>query len=154
MPSSATSADGHDVSMFIDPSAPVNQTTFTITVNTTGKSLAAFALAWKGAHRDLIAPIWGYCRQTNPVDHCGSGMVFSINAVESGPNNFAAFQALAKQINGTSTASGSGSSTGSGTSSSSTSTSTKSGGARIADINMTPMAIALFVCAGVFGVLL
>ena len=28
-------------------------------------------------------------------------MVFSINAVESGPNNFAAFQALAKRINGT-----------------------------------------------------
>ncbi|KAF8873890.1 Cupredoxin [Infundibulicybe gibba] len=28
------------------------------------------------------APIWGYCGQTG---HCGSGMVFSINAVESGP---------------------------------------------------------------------
>jgi hypothetical protein len=40
------------------------------------------------------APIWGYCGQTN---HCSSGMVFAINAVESGPNNFAAFQQLAKQ---------------------------------------------------------
>ncbi|KAJ2916918.1 hypothetical protein MD484_g3485, partial [Candolleomyces efflorescens] len=39
------------------------------------------------------APIWGYCGQVN---HCQSGMVFSINAVESGPNNFAAFQQLAK----------------------------------------------------------
>ncbi|KAJ2924169.1 hypothetical protein H1R20_g12924, partial [Candolleomyces eurysporus] len=38
------------------------------------------------------APIWGYCGQVN---HCQSGMVFSINAVESGPNNFAAFQQLA-----------------------------------------------------------
>jgi len=28
-------------------------------------------------------------------------MVFSANAVESGPKNFAAFQALAKQLNGT-----------------------------------------------------
>lgn len=28
-------------------------------------------------------------------------MVFAINAVESGPNNFAAFQALAKRVNGT-----------------------------------------------------
>ncbi|KAG5220372.1 Cupredoxin [Salix suchowensis] len=37
------------------------------------------------------APIWGYCGQTG---HCGSGMVFAINAVESGPNNFVAFQAL------------------------------------------------------------
>lgn len=53
------------------------------------------------------APIWGYCAQMGPPDHCGSGMVFSINAVESGPNNFAAFQSLAKQINGTGTSGGS-----------------------------------------------
>ena len=32
-------------------------------------------------------------------------MVFAVNAVESGPNNFEAFQALAKQLNGTSTTS-------------------------------------------------
>lgn len=44
------------------------------------------------------APIWAYCRQAN---HCGNGMVFAINAVESGNKSFAAFQALAKQINGT-----------------------------------------------------
>ncbi|KAJ7221752.1 hypothetical protein GGX14DRAFT_430959 [Mycena pura] len=43
-------------------------------------------------------PIWAYCRQIN---HCGSGMVFSVNAVESGPNNFEAFQAKAIQLNGT-----------------------------------------------------
>jgi len=40
------------------------------------------------------APIWGYCGQTN---HCSAGMVFAINAVESGPNNFAAFLELAKR---------------------------------------------------------
>ena len=45
------------------------------------------------------SPIWAYCRQTG---HCGEGMVFAANAVESGPNNFEAFQALAEQINGTS----------------------------------------------------
>jgi hypothetical protein len=28
-------------------------------------------------------------------------MVFAVNSDESGPNNFAAFQALAKQLNGT-----------------------------------------------------
>ncbi|EUC62134.1 FliC domain protein [Rhizoctonia solani AG-3 Rhs1AP] len=44
------------------------------------------------------APIWAYCRQAN---HCGGGMVFALNAVESGNKSFAAFQALAKQINGT-----------------------------------------------------
>lgn len=47
------------------------------------------------------APIWAYCRQVN---HCGSGMVFAINAVETSNKSFAAFQALAKQINGTSAA--------------------------------------------------
>jgi plastocyanin len=43
-------------------------------------------------------PIWSYCRQGN---HCGQGMVFSVNAVENGPQNFAAFQAQAMQLNGT-----------------------------------------------------
>ncbi|KAJ7052519.1 hypothetical protein C8F01DRAFT_1261672 [Mycena amicta] len=50
--------------------------TFTITINDT-------------------TPIWGYCGQQGPPVHCTSGMVFSINAVESGPNNFAAFKHLA-----------------------------------------------------------
>jgi hypothetical protein len=53
-------------------------------------------------------PIWAYCRQTA---HCGEGMVFAANAVESGPNNFEAFQALAEHINGTSSSSNSTSST-------------------------------------------
>jgi plastocyanin len=44
-------------------------------------------------------PIWGYCRQTNPVSHCESGMVFSINAVESSANSFEAFQAKALSLN-------------------------------------------------------
>ncbi|TFK71177.1 hypothetical protein BDN72DRAFT_895894 [Pluteus cervinus] len=43
------------------------------------------------------APIWGFC---GAPGHCGLGMVFSINAVESGPNNFSAFQGLARHING------------------------------------------------------
>ncbi|KAK7049361.1 hypothetical protein VNI00_005962 [Paramarasmius palmivorus] len=47
-------------------------------------------------------PIWTYCRQGN---HCGSGMVFSINAVA--PNTFDAFQAKAMQINGTGSNNGS-----------------------------------------------
>jgi len=65
-------------------------------------------------------PIWAYCRQDNPTSHCGEGMVFAINAVDNGPKNFTAFQALAKQINGTS----------SGTSGSST-TSASSGASRV-----------------------
>ncbi|EGN96194.1 hypothetical protein SERLA73DRAFT_94255 [Serpula lacrymans var. lacrymans S7.3] len=50
------------------------------------------------------SPIWVYCKQSG---HCGQGMVFSVNAVESGANNFGAFQARAKQLNGTGTASSS-----------------------------------------------
>ncbi|KAJ7116726.1 hypothetical protein C8R44DRAFT_983695 [Mycena epipterygia] len=61
--------------MFVPPNATVFPT-FTITVNDT-------------------APIWGYCGQQGPPVHCQQGMVFSINAVESGPNNFEAFQRLA-----------------------------------------------------------
>lgn len=50
------------------------------------------------------APIWVYCAQQN---HCGNGMVFSVNAIESGPNSFEAFQAKAKTLNGTKDASSS-----------------------------------------------
>jgi plastocyanin len=43
-------------------------------------------------------PVWAYCRQTG---HCGQGMVFAINADESSERNFANFQNLAKELNGT-----------------------------------------------------
>jgi len=51
------------------------------------------------------APVWVYCRQAT---HCGSGMVFAVNAIESGPNNFDAFKAKAIQLNGTAAATSSG----------------------------------------------
>jgi len=47
------------------------------------------------------APIWVYCKQTNPSSHCGAGMVFSVNAVEGGSNSFEAFKANAIRLNGT-----------------------------------------------------
>jgi plastocyanin len=46
------------------------------------------------------APLWFYCKQGN---HCGQGMVLAINSVDSGPNSFSAFQAKAKELNGTAT---------------------------------------------------
>lgn len=58
-------------------------------------------------------PVWAYCKQTN---HCGAGMVFAINSVETSAKNFTAFQALAMSLNGTAA-----NSTGSGTSSTGTS---------------------------------
>ncbi|RXW20279.1 hypothetical protein EST38_g5580 [Candolleomyces aberdarensis] len=55
------------------------------------------------------APIWGYCGQVN---HCQSGMVFAINAVESGPNNFNAFRQLAMRPQNTSSQTNGGSNNG------------------------------------------
>lgn len=46
-------------------------------------------------------PLWFYCMQGN---HCGQGMVLAINSVDTGPNNFTAFQAKAKALNGTAAA--------------------------------------------------
>jgi plastocyanin len=50
------------------------------------------------------APVWAYCRQPNPVSHCGAGMVMAINSVESSSRNFTAFQNVAKALNGTAAA--------------------------------------------------
>ncbi|KAJ3821061.1 Cupredoxin [Lentinula raphanica] len=47
-------------------------------------------------------PFWAYCRQTTPVSHCESGMVFSVNAVENSNSSFEAFQAKAIALNTTS----------------------------------------------------
>lgn len=44
------------------------------------------------------APIWAYCGQSG---HCGSGMVFAVNSDETSGQTFAAFQGLAKTLNGT-----------------------------------------------------
>jgi plastocyanin len=55
------------------------------------------------------APIWAYCGQTTPSSHCGAGMVFAVNAVDNSTRNFAAFQGVAEQLNGTGSASASGS---------------------------------------------
>jgi len=63
-----------------------NFPTFTVTVNDTN-------------------PIWAYCRQTTPSSHCGNGMVFAANAVESSAKSFEAFVSLAQQLNGTTTSS-------------------------------------------------
>jgi len=77
-------------------------------------------------------PIWAYCRQDNPVSHCGSGMVFAVNAVDNGPKNFTAFQALAKQLNATSgTGSTSTTAAGSTQTGGSTTSSTTNGAARV-----------------------
>ncbi|KAK1235716.1 hypothetical protein PQX77_001045 [Marasmius sp. AFHP31] len=95
------------------------------------------------------APIWGYCPQTNPQPHCGQGMVFSINAVESGPNNFAAFQTLA---NRTSTPAGGSEGSPNGGNGGSGSGSGNDNNAAVLNISLGPVSLA--VIAAVFAVLI
>ncbi|KAJ7692055.1 hypothetical protein B0H17DRAFT_1284525 [Mycena rosella] len=61
-------------SQFVQPNATAFPT-FNITINDT-------------------LQIWGYYGQQGPHVHCTQSTVFSINAVESGPNNFEAFQQI------------------------------------------------------------
>jgi len=56
-------------------------------------------------------PLYFYCSQTG---HCGKGMVFAVNTDEQGARSSAAFQTLAKEINGTASNSSTGSTGGSG----------------------------------------
>jgi plastocyanin len=82
-----TGKNGFDSGYMPVGSGATNLPTYSITINDT-------------------TPIWAYCAQGN---HCGSGMVFAVNSDESSGRNFAAFQGLAKTLNGT--ASGSSNST-------------------------------------------
>jgi len=74
-------------------------------------------------------PLWFYCAQGN---HCASGMVFSVNAVESSQNNFDAFQSQAKAL----AQNGAASPTGSGAPASTTSAITNGAAARIGSSGM------------------
>lgn len=86
-------------------------------------------------------PFWFYCQQKG---HCGQGMVGAINANESSPNTYAAFQAKAQATasgagttgNGTTPPSSSGTTTPSGTSSASPTASSGAASAKIAALNV------------------
>jgi plastocyanin len=60
------------------PAATTPQPTFTITLNPQTAS----------------APLWFFCAQTNPANHCHAGMVFAINPTAT--KTFAQYQANAK----------------------------------------------------------
>ncbi|KJA29262.1 hypothetical protein HYPSUDRAFT_32662 [Hypholoma sublateritium FD-334 SS-4] len=46
-------------------------------------------------------PVWAFCRQSTPSSHCGAGMVFAVNPVQTSAKNFTAFQNVAEALNGT-----------------------------------------------------
>jgi len=49
---------------------------------------------WSITIQNTTAPLWFYCAQTNPANHCNAGMVFAVNPTAE--KSFDAFQAAAK----------------------------------------------------------
>ncbi|KAF7793255.1 hypothetical protein EIP86_004365 [Pleurotus ostreatoroseus] len=45
---------------------------------------------------NVTGPLWFYCKQTNPANHCQAGMVFAVNPTAD--KSFDAFQAAAKAL--------------------------------------------------------
>ncbi|KAF8912790.1 hypothetical protein CPB84DRAFT_1759518 [Gymnopilus junonius] len=92
-------------SSFADPCRPLNAN------GTTGFDSGFMPVAddatsfptWNFTVTDT-SPVWAFCQQTTPSSHCGAGMVFAINSVETSARNFSAFQSVAKNLNGTSAA--------------------------------------------------
>ncbi|KAL4243242.1 Cupredoxin [Abortiporus biennis] len=78
-------------------------------------------------------PLWFYCRQHKPDGsaHCGAGMVFAVNPVQTSARNFTAFQNLAIALNGTN-ATGAATSGGSTTSQAPTSGASSSAASNVA----------------------
>jgi len=65
---------------------------------------------WSITIDNATAPLWFYCAQATPANHCQAGMVFAINPTAE--KTFAAFQAAAKaSASGSGSASGAGSAT-------------------------------------------
>jgi len=70
-----------------------------------GNSTVTPKPVWSIQIVNASAPLWFYCAQQG---HCQMGMVAAINAVETGPKNFAAFKqlAMASSPNGAAPANG------------------------------------------------
>lgn len=99
-------------------------------------------------------PKWFYCRQKKPDggSHCGDGMVFAINPVETSARNFTAFQSLAQTLNGTNaTGAASGSGSGSNTTGSGSTTTDNNGAMGSLSMNL---AVGLGSVLAVFATLL
>jgi len=78
-------------STFADPCKPISangKTGFDSGFRPVDASVTTNFPTWTLQINDTT-PIWAFCAQGN---HCTSGMVFAVNAVESGPNNFEAFK--------------------------------------------------------------
>ncbi|KAL0577880.1 hypothetical protein V5O48_004116 [Marasmius crinis-equi] len=93
---------------------------------------------------DTSKPLWFYCGQKNPLDHCASGMVLAINPTDN--LTFDAFQGKANSTNSTASG-GSGSGSGSGSGDNSTQGGNSSGGNGAVSLNMNTF--SLLAVAGI-----
>ncbi|GLB34675.1 hypothetical protein LshimejAT787_0202400 [Lyophyllum shimeji] len=107
-PSSVTAAAGDTVifefrgknhsvtqSTFANPCTPMS--TPSAGVNSGFELVAANATSfptWSITIDDASTPLWFFCAQTKPANHCQAGMVFAINPTAE--KSFAAYQANAK----------------------------------------------------------
>jgi len=88
-------------STFADPCALM--TTPAVGINSGFQPVAANATElpeWSFTVNNASTPLWFFCAQTNPISHCGQGMVFSVNANPTSAKSFAVYQAAAIASNG------------------------------------------------------
>jgi len=149
----------HSVTQSTFASPCVRQTTPTVGVDSGFMAVASGAAQlpqWSITVNNSTAPLWFFCAQTNPANHCQAGMVFSVNAPAT--KTFAQFQAAAKASGGNSTttsgttgAPGYGSSGAGGPSNTNTSSAGTTGGAPAA--SQTPKSGALKLGGSAAGAL-
>ncbi|KAF8912060.1 hypothetical protein CPB84DRAFT_1761171 [Gymnopilus junonius] len=104
----------HSVTQSTFPSPCTRMTTPALGVDSGFMPVASGAASlpqWSITVNNASTPLWFFCAQTTPADHCQKGMVFAVNAPPA--KSFAQFQAAAMASNttGTTGASGSGSAT-------------------------------------------
>jgi plastocyanin len=86
----------------VTQSSFANPCTRLVTANGTGVDSGFQAVAagastfpvWNITIQDPSTPLWFYCAQTNPANHCKAGMVFAVNPTAD--KSFDAYQANAK----------------------------------------------------------
>ncbi|KAF9484649.1 hypothetical protein BDN70DRAFT_797210 [Pholiota conissans] len=92
---------------------------------------------------DATTPLWFFCAQLNPVDHCSMGMVFAVNAPPT--KTFDQFQTAAKATGSNATTTNSTTTSGtttSGSTAATTTTTTKSGALKLGGSAAAAMTVA------------
>jgi hypothetical protein len=156
-PTSVTAAVGDTISFqFRAKNHTVTQSTFAspCTLKSEGidsgfQAVAAGATefpSWSITIDDISTPLWFYCKQKSPANHCQAGMVFAVNPTTD--QSFDAFLAAAKASSSSPSSSGGyggyGTGTGTSTGGSSTSTAASGNGA----IRMGGSAVSILAVAG------